>query len=85
MHSLLPRGVASATEGGSSMTSAESPVSVYEAALAEKVDAWRVAHALCVHHLKRCIDCGIELCPDGAALWIVADDAEARLPWTFEP
>lgn len=61
---------------------AESRLSVYEAALSEKVDAWRVAHAACVNHLKRCLDCGLELCPDGQTLWLAADDAEAALPWT---
>lgn len=45
------------------------------------LDAWRIAHGACVSHLRACLECGVELCADGQALWDAADEAEARLPW----
>lgn len=53
--------------------------------LADDVELWRVAHRACLNHLKSCLDCGIELCPDGATLWRAADDAERELPWSRRP
>lgn len=60
---------------------ADRPLSAYEAALADKVEAWRIAHRACVSHLRACVDCGPEMCLDGQLLWDAADAAEQLLPW----
>lgn len=59
----------------------QAPPTAYEARLAAKVEAWRLAHRACVSHLRSCLDCGTDLCADGQALWDSADEAEALLPW----
>lgn len=55
----------------------QSPSGGADAAL----EFWRVAHRASVNHLKRCLDCGMELCPDGQTLWDAANEAERALPW----
>lgn len=47
----------------------------------EALEFWRVAHRGSVNHLKRCLDCGVTLCPDGQTLRNIADQAERALPW----
>lgn len=64
---------------------AHAPPLSFEARLKRRDDdaleRWRVAHRASVEHLKRCLDCAIELCPAGQALWDVANEAERALPW----
>lgn len=57
------------------------PITASEAILADKVEAWRLAHRACVSHLTCCMECGTELCFEGQALWVAADEAEGLLPW----
>lgn len=47
---------------------------------------WREAHRALVSHIKpfACDDCGVELCPDGQALWDRVEQAERDLPWRLE-
>jgi hypothetical protein len=57
------------------------PSDTVAAARESALEYWRVTHRACVNHLRTCVECGVDLCPNGQTLWNAADEAERALPW----